>query len=108
MSDYILIESRDPFEDRSVDDDYALAESLVRNGDGVTLFLVQNGVLPARRTARADRLTSLIEAGAQVAADSFSLRERAVASDQLRPGVATAELDVVLDGLEAGHKVMWL
>ena len=108
MSDYLLIESRDPFEDRSVDEDYALAEALVRHGDDVVFYLVQNGVLPARSGASAEGLARLVEAGVRVAADSFSLRERGIGSDELRSGVSAGELDAVLDAMEAGRKVMWL
>ena len=91
-----------------MDEDYALAGSLAQNGDDVTVFLVQNGVLPARQGARAAGLSTLVESGARVTADAFSLRERAIPADKLHAKVVPAELDTVLDALEAGHKVMWL
>ncbi len=49
MANYLLIESRDPFECKDVNYYYDLASSLAAEAEGVTLFLVQNGVLPARQ-----------------------------------------------------------
>ena len=48
MAKYLLIESRDPFDNNVVARQYELAINLVKEGNEVTLFLVQNGVLPAR------------------------------------------------------------
>src|SRR4029450_6336607 len=45
MADYLLIESRDPFESNDVGYYCDLARGLVEAGNQVTLFLVQNGVL---------------------------------------------------------------
>lgn len=60
MGRYLLIESRDPFECQEVLHDWDLAESLASAGNSVTLFLVQNGVLPARKGSQyASRLTQL-------------------------------------------------
>lgn len=47
MSGYVLLASRDPFEAASVLRFYDLAAGLAEEAP-VTLFLVQNGVLPAR------------------------------------------------------------
>ena len=41
MAKYLLIESRDPFENRIVERQYDLAVNLVKEGNEVTLFLVQ-------------------------------------------------------------------
>lgn len=105
MAQYLLIESRDPFE--SVVDSYALAQGLVRDGNDVTLVLVQNGVLPARRSKKSAELTQLAKSGVRVLADEFSLRERGIDSRALAEGVGGASLDLVVDGLAAGHKAIW-
>ena len=47
MSKYLLIESRDPCESGDVGNYFELAQGLAGDGNDVTLFLVQNGVLPA-------------------------------------------------------------
>jgi sulfur relay (sulfurtransferase) complex TusBCD TusD component (DsrE family) len=104
---YLLIESRDPFETRQAEELYALAEALTRSGNEVTLFLVENGVLPARRSEYSAHLTQLADAGVQVLADEFSLRERGIAADAMATGVAAAALDIIIDQLEQGRKALW-
>lgn len=107
MANYLLIESRDPFDSNDVSNYYQLARDLAREGNRVTLFLVQNGVLPARRGARYPDLDETARAGVKVLADEFSLRERGIPADRLVEGVAAADLEVVVDQLAAGTKTLW-
>ncbi len=107
MAKYLLIESRDPFDSNDVATHYDLAAGLAKEGNAVTLFLVQNGVLPARRSARSDALGKLAKAGIEVLADEFSLRERGIGATRLAEGVKAAALDVVIDQLEEGRKALW-
>ncbi len=107
MAKYLLIESRDPFDNNDVANYHSLATDLVREGNEVTLFLIQNGVLPARPGSRSDGLTSVAQAGVDVLADEFSLRERGIATDNLASGVRPAPLDTVIDQLAGGCKAMW-
>ncbi len=108
MAKYLLIESHDPFSTNGVMQHYELASSLVREGNDVTLFLVQNGVLPARRSALSEPLEAAAKAGVEVLADEFSLRERGIAAGRIAPGVKSAALDVVVDQLAEGRKAVWL
>ena len=108
MAKYLLIESRDPFETSDVSYYYELATSLARSGNAVTLFLAQNGVLPARKSAHSGPLTAAVQAGVEVLADDFSLRERAIGPSRLASGVTSASLDVVIDQLAEGRKAIWL
>ena len=107
MSRYLLIESRDPFETNDVAYYYDLASSLAREGNTVTLFLVQNGVLPARPSVQSAALGALAKTGVEVLADEFSLRERGIDAECLAPGVRAAGLDVVIDQLIEGRKALW-
>jgi sulfur relay (sulfurtransferase) complex TusBCD TusD component (DsrE family) len=107
MAKYLLIESRDPFETNDVTYFYDLATGLVDEGNEVTLFLVQNGVLPARKSVHSDKLSALATKGVTVLADDFSLSERGIGDDRLCQGVAAAKLDVVIDQLADGAKAMW-
>ena len=107
MPRYLLIESRDPFDSNDTRFCGDLARQLAAAKNDVTLFLVQNGVLPVRPGARSADLTSLAGAGVKVLADSFSLKERGIDESRLAPGVAAAPLDVVLDALAEGAKVIW-
>ncbi len=108
MTRYLLIASRDPFEGGDVGEDCGLARDLAAHGDEVTVFLVQNGVLPARRGVRSSELEGLVASGARVAADELSLRERAIPSKSLRKGITAAPIDLALDALERGDRVLWL
>lgn len=107
MAKYLLIESRDPFESNDVAFCYDTATGLAREGNEVTLFLVQNGVLPARAGADKGGLAKVAEAGVEVLADDFSLRERAIPEGGLTAGVTAAPLDVVVDQLADGRKTIW-
>ena len=107
MAKYLLIESRDPFDSNDVRFCCDLAQQLTAAKNEVTLFLVQNGVLPVRPGPRSADLTSLAGSGVKVLADSFSLKERGIDENRLASGVAAALLDVVLDALAEGAKVIW-
>lgn len=104
MADYLLIESRDPFESNETSYYCDLARGLAEAGNQVTLFLVQNAVLAARPLARS-ALQSLIGSGISVLADDFALQERGIT--QLLTGIQIAPIETVVDRMEAGHKTLW-
>jgi len=64
-------------------------------------------VLPARPCIHSAALTSLAQAGVTILADDFSLRERGIAASSLVQGVRAAALDVVIDGMVGGAKMIW-
>lgn len=105
MSSYVLIESRDCFESGDTEFCRDLARRLATAGHRVTLFLVQNGVLPARTGACAPGFVELTRAGVEVLADDFSLRERAI--ENLQPGVKASPIDLVIDRMAEGCNVIW-
>ncbi len=107
MEKYLLIESRDPFESRDVTQSYDLAAQLAQEGKVVTLFLVQNGVLPARTSAASPALEKAAKAGVNILADEFSLRERGIPAARLSGAVQPAPLDVIVDQLAEGRKAIW-
>ena len=108
MAQYLLIESRDPFETLEVSNDYDLAVGLAKAGHQVTLFLVQNGVLPSRKSANHGGLRQVVDSNVEVLSDDFSLRERGIDQAALANGVKAAPIDIVVDQLAAGHKTIWL
>ena len=107
MNRYLLIESQDPFESRDVAYVNGMAEALCKEGAPVTLFLVGNGVLPARPGAHSEALSALLRAGVQVLADEFSLRERGIRADRMVPGVHASPIDFVIERMAAGDKAIW-
>src|ERR1700680_4097838 len=107
MAKYLLIETRDPFESSDVGFCHDLARRLAAEGNQVVLYLVQNGVLPARPGARASGLVELGQGGVEVLAGDFSLGERGIPAGRLQAGIKPSPLDVVIDGMADGCKVIW-
>ena len=107
MAQYTLIASRDVFECREAEKYCRLATALRSAGNEVTLFLVQNAVLAARAGAAAPALHEVVSGGVQVLADTFALRERGIGEDRLAAGIQAAALDVIVDHMAAGRKVLW-
>ena len=105
MSEYLLIELRDPFELNDVGYYYDLALGLVEAGNQVTLFLVQNAVLAVRPSAETPKLRALVGSRVKILADDFALKERGIT--RLLDGVQIAPIEIVVDHLEAGHKTLW-
>jgi hypothetical protein len=107
MAKYILISSRDPFTFADVGPFYDLAAGLAKEGNQVSLMLVENGVLPARRSRHSEGLARLAKAGVEILADEFSLRERGIPPGALTEGVRPAPIDLVIDHLAEGRKALW-
>jgi|SRR5579862_356282 sulfur relay (sulfurtransferase) complex TusBCD TusD component (DsrE family) len=105
MTEYLLIESRDPFESNDVCYYYELARGLVEAGKQVTLFLVQNAVLAARPSAQTAKLGTLVASGVRILADDFALKERGIV--RLLDDIEVAPIEIIVDHLEAGHKTLW-
>ena len=104
-NDLMIIETRDPMAVRDVEWTAGLLTAM-RAADGrCTLLLAENGVLGARASAPA--FAGLAGAGVEILADRFALRERGIAEDGLAAGIAAAELDIVVDRLIAGGRVLW-
>ncbi len=82
MANYLFIESRDPFESRDTNFVSETAAALQKRGNDVTVFLVQNGVLGARKNARGAHLPKLSEVGVRLLADDFALKERGIQDDE--------------------------
>ena len=108
MANYIFIESRDPFESRDTQFIEQTTTALKQRGHEVTVFLVQNGVLASRRTARDSYLPRLTDAGVKLLADDFSLRERGIQSAELHPGVRASSIESLVDALlQENTKALW-
>ena len=110
MANYVFIESRDPFESRDTEFLEETAMAVKERGHDVTVFLVQNGVLAARKTVLGleRRLGRLAEAGIVLLADDLSLRERGINSDELARGIHETGIDVLVDAIvQENTKAIW-
>jgi sulfur relay (sulfurtransferase) complex TusBCD TusD component (DsrE family) len=107
VASYLLFESQEPFESAAVQRHYELAAGLAREGNQVTVFLIQNGVLVARRSVHSDAFAGLARAGVLVLADEFSLKERGIPPSRLAEGVKIATLDQAVDQIAEGRKALW-
>ena len=106
MSQYLFIETRDPFESPDVQQTWDLATELAASGSDVTMYLVQNGVFAARGSARS--LTLDPDSNVTVLADDLSLAERAIPVSSLRSGIEVAEIDTLTRLImEDGRKPIW-
>lgn len=106
MTRYVFIESRDPFESRDTEFVADTAIAVKERGHDVTVFLVQNGVLAARKSVR--RLGRLAKAGVTLLADDFSLRERGIKTDELADGVHATGIGTLVDALvQPNTKALW-
>ncbi|MBM4439344.1 MAG: DsrE family protein [Candidatus Rokubacteria bacterium] len=108
MSDYVLIESRDPFDSADTGFVADTAEALRARGRDVTVYLVQNAVLATRAGARGSQVPRLAKAGVTVLADDFSLRERGIEAGEIAGGVRPASIDALVDlVMRPGAKTLW-
>jgi sulfur relay (sulfurtransferase) complex TusBCD TusD component (DsrE family) len=108
MTNYVFIESRDPFESHDVRFVEETAAALKERGHEVTVFLVQNGVLAARRNALGSYLARLTEAGVDLLADDFSLSERGIQPSEMRPGIRASNIEALVDALlRENTKAIW-
>lgn len=107
MSRYLFIQNQDPFTEVRTSVQFDLATQLANSGKTVTLLLVQNGVTAARKGAICPQFDRLLDSGVNLFADSFSLRQREIIPEQIKSGVKTAQISMVVDALLAGDKVIW-
>lgn len=107
MSDYLFVQSQDPFTEARARAQYSLATQLAEAGHNVRMLLVQNGVSPARAGSRCTAFEALSAGPVKLLAETLSLTQREIGAEQLKPGVQPGELEIVVDALLAGHKVIW-
>jgi len=107
MAKYLLIESRDPYESGAVREHLEWGMQLRRAGNEVLVFLLQNGVLPARTGASSEELQEVLRGGIEVFADEFSLRERGISLAEVGKGIKVAPIDLVVERLASDWKVLF-
>jgi predicted peroxiredoxin len=107
MSGYLVFASRDPFSDHGAESMFELCKGLCVSGEDLTVFLVENGALAARKTPKSTILTEMFKGGTKVLVDDVSLAERGITKDRLAEGVEVASIEVAVDELASGKKAFW-
>lgn len=106
MSNYIFIESRDPFASGDSDFIENVAVLVKDRGHNITVFLVQNGVLGARKTVR--HFKQMLSAGVKLIADDLSLAERGINIEELAPGITKSSIQELVQALvQENTKAIW-
>ena len=107
MSRYLIVGSRDLMEYKESDFALNVASSLKKKGNEATLFLVENGVLAARKGSDvAAKLTALSKEGVKVLAEDLSLKMRGV--KERAEGVSESNMDALAElVLNGADKVIW-
>lgn len=107
MSNFFIVQSQDMFTDVRTGQQFELARALASRGHKVAVMLVQNAVLAARLDARAGSLFQLLDSRITLYADEFSLTLREIKPGELLAFVMPASLDLVIDAMQRGDKVIW-
>src|SRR5205823_6040373 len=108
MRHYVLMETRDPFENNDADFLQSIVQAWTSAGNRVTIFLAQNGVLAARKKARSGHLRRLSECGASIRAEEFSLQERSITRGETHPFVKISAMDALIELMsDPETRVIW-
>lgn len=107
MGRLLVVDSRDLTEYAKGPSLPLLVEELCRQGYDVTLFLVENGVIAARRGAAAGlSFDALSGTGVHILADDVACRARGIR--ELASGVCLSDLDHLADKIAEGFdNILW-
>lgn len=107
MAHYLILESRDPYDSADWVTLQDFVTDLRKAGNEVTLFLLQNGVLPARKGTEFEHyFASLRSSGIRVLADFFALQERGI--QEVAKSVERTNLEQLIQiCLRVDTKTLW-
>ena len=107
MTHYLILESRDPYDSADWANMQEIVVELKKNGNDVTLFLLQNGVLPIRKgTSFEKHFDNLKSLEIKIFADFFALQERGI--KEIAKSVEKSNLDRLIQlCLRPNTKTIW-
>lgn len=107
MAQYLIVNSRDLQEYSSGQYIQDLAGKLQQKGNTITLFLIENGVLAARKgNEMGKNLTALTKQGTKVMAEDVACRARGIT--EMGEGITQSNIDQLADLIiEGGTKIIW-
>lgn len=107
MSNYLIINSKDPHNDKSLDQDLSFMQDLLRNGHRVELMLIQDGVYASQENVKIADVEKFMDIGGRVFVDDFSLKLRNLDSSGVKEGVVINSIAIVVEALLDKYKVIW-
>lgn len=107
MTHYLILESRDPYDSADWVNIQQIVIDLKKNGNDVSLFLLQNGVLPARKGTEFEKhFADLKTLEVNIFADFFALQERGI--QELAKSVEKTNFDRLIQlCLTTNTKTIW-
>lgn len=107
MARYLIVDSRDLTEYTGARFIQKAAGQLQSAGNEVTLFLIENGVIAARKGSDLGaEIAALARGGVRVVVDDVSCSARSIT--QFADGVASSNIDHLADLIvEGSDKVLW-
>ena len=103
----MIVESQDLFEAGHARSTLDLAKNLAKNGSSVEIVFVQNAVLGLRGQEFAGIFAETAKAGVKFHADLLSLQARGIRGDDIPGFVVPTSLDLVIDAMADGKKMIW-
>lgn len=107
MSNYLFVNSRDPFGEKSLEKNIKIMSGLLEKEHGVQLMLVQDAVYAAQKEVDNGDLKRFIDKGGKVYVDDFSLKLRELSPGALEEGVVINPISILVDALKGKYKVIW-
>ena len=107
MTNYMLIQSEEPQATERTINLYQLAKDLTCAGHSVSLFLVQNAVIPARTTSKYQYFDELLEHDLRILVDSFSLLQREIYVGDVKRNIEIGSVRDVIEAMLDGDRVIW-
>jgi predicted peroxiredoxin len=107
LKSYLIIQSEDHLTQCSAEKHYALASALAETGNRVWMLLVQQGVGVALKNVENSIFQQLLNSKVKIYADSYALAERGLETTELHDGIHITALDIIVERLLAGDKVIW-
>lgn len=106
MRKLLIVETRDAVDHNGPAGMAMLAQSMASNDVPTTIFLTENGAFSARR-GEPTALDEALLQGVEVLVDRTAMLERAISAEELRDGVSVGEVDLLVDHLISGSRMLW-
>ena len=107
MTNYVIMESQDFFESSRARSTLELCSNLAKSGSNVELVFVQNAVLGLRGREFVGILTEAAATGVKFHSDLVSMQARGIRGDEIPGFVKPTNLDIVIDAMADGKKIIW-